>query len=284
LGGLVKATLTLDVGTSCDVYLQGAHVTSFKNEHKEEVLFVSSKSNFAPNKPIRGGIPVIFPQFGPGKLKQHGFLRDSSEWKIMDAGIKKDQTVQSCWISLVHKATEATLQLWPHHFSFKITISITYDSVQGSQLYQEVEVINLNQTECFNFTFALHTYFSISSIHDTSVSNLQNISYFDKVTQTNQVQTTPEYTFSGETDKIFYKAPDQLTIHSHNNKSLTLFKTNFPDVVVWNIWEDRIKSMSDLAPDDWKNYVCVESGNIGTGIRLSPHQIWTGLHHFGSFK
>jgi glucose-6-phosphate 1-epimerase len=53
----------------------------------KEVLFVSSKSFLDGTKPVRGGIPVVFPCFGPpthpdhAKLSQHGFARNVT-WKF----------------------------------------------------------------------------------------------------------------------------------------------------------------------------------------------------------
>lgn len=47
-----------------------------------EHLFVSSKAALDGSKPVRGGIPVVFPCFGPPehpdhlKLAQHGFARN----------------------------------------------------------------------------------------------------------------------------------------------------------------------------------------------------------------
>ena len=53
----------------------------------EERLFVSSKAALDGSKPVRGGIPVVFPIFGApdptkpkfSKLSQHGYAR-SSTW------------------------------------------------------------------------------------------------------------------------------------------------------------------------------------------------------------
>jgi glucose-6-phosphate 1-epimerase len=38
----------------------------------KEKLFLSSKAILNGTKAIRGGIPLVFPQFGPGVLQQHG--------------------------------------------------------------------------------------------------------------------------------------------------------------------------------------------------------------------
>ena len=53
----------------------------------KEILFVSSKAFLDGTKPVRGGIPVVFPCFGPPthpdhlKLAQHGFARNVT-WKF----------------------------------------------------------------------------------------------------------------------------------------------------------------------------------------------------------
>ena len=35
------------------------------------------------SKPISGGIPFCFPQFGPGAIQQHGFARNL-DWEIIE--------------------------------------------------------------------------------------------------------------------------------------------------------------------------------------------------------
>jgi hypothetical protein len=51
----------LPSGESVSVYLYGATVASWKLANGEELLFVSSKAKLDGSKPIRGGIPVVFP-------------------------------------------------------------------------------------------------------------------------------------------------------------------------------------------------------------------------------
>jgi len=73
------------------ILLYGATVISWKVANDagdlQERLFVSSKSLLDGSKPVRGGIPIVFPCFGPpilpehSRLSQHGFAR-SEEWKV----------------------------------------------------------------------------------------------------------------------------------------------------------------------------------------------------------
>lgn len=51
---------SLPSGESVTVHLYGATVTSWKAGGKEQ-LFLSEKAHLDGSKPIRGGIPVVFP-------------------------------------------------------------------------------------------------------------------------------------------------------------------------------------------------------------------------------
>ncbi|KAG2568532.1 putative glucose-6-phosphate 1-epimerase [Panicum virgatum] len=82
--GLEKLVLREARGWTAEVHLYGGQVTSWKNGHGDELLFVSSKAIFKPPKAIRGGIPICFPQFGTqGNLEKHGFARNRL-WVIDD--------------------------------------------------------------------------------------------------------------------------------------------------------------------------------------------------------
>src|SRR5271157_140424 len=73
--GLVKAAISLD-GMAGELYLQGAQLTVWQPPGERSVLFTSPNSLFAPSRAIRGGIPIIFPWFGPSRhapgAPQHG--------------------------------------------------------------------------------------------------------------------------------------------------------------------------------------------------------------------
>src|SRR5215472_14528089 len=75
--GLVKAAISLDGMTGELLYLQGAQVTAWRPPDERPVLFTSPNSALAPWRAIRGGIPIVFPWFGPSRhtpaAPQHGF-------------------------------------------------------------------------------------------------------------------------------------------------------------------------------------------------------------------
>jgi glucose-6-phosphate 1-epimerase len=86
--GLVKAGISLD-GVTGELYLQGAQVTAWQPPDERPVLFASRNSAFAPGRAIRGGIPIVFPWFGPSRhtptAPQHGFARTAT-WHLDEVG------------------------------------------------------------------------------------------------------------------------------------------------------------------------------------------------------
>jgi glucose-6-phosphate 1-epimerase len=77
-GGLLKVCISCPQ-TVGEMYLHGAHVTSWKPVGGEEVLFVSSQSRWEDGRAIRGGVPICFPWFGDKaddpRAPAHGFVR-----------------------------------------------------------------------------------------------------------------------------------------------------------------------------------------------------------------
>src|SRR5436190_10964031 len=83
-GGLTKIAVTAPQA-SAEIYLHGAHVTHFQPTGEQPVLWMSKSTWFDAAKPIRGGVPICFPWFGPNKsdpkLPAHGFAR-LRDWDI----------------------------------------------------------------------------------------------------------------------------------------------------------------------------------------------------------
>ena len=77
-GGLPVINVRNDFA-SARIALHGAHVMDFRIEGGAPILWMSACSEFADNKPIRGGIPICWPWFGPhpenDELPAHGLAR-----------------------------------------------------------------------------------------------------------------------------------------------------------------------------------------------------------------
>jgi len=239
---------------------------------------MSSAVILKEGKAIRGGIPVIFPQFGAGPLPQHGFAR-TSVWSIKEAKVVSPNEV---WVTVELKEDEKTMKVWNNTFSLELQFKIYYSKETQSKLIIKFTAANSSNKE-FTFTAALHTYFSVKDITKTSVSSLTGLEYLDKVKNLKAKEESPFVKFSGETDRIYYKAPKRVEIIEEEGKEhIYVEKENFGEVVVWNAWKEKAKAMEDLGDDDWKNYVCVEAAAVGEPITLKPKETWSAIQEIGT--
>ena len=87
-GNLPRLILVAPDGSRVEVYLYGAHVASWIPAGGEERLFLSRVSAFKPGSPIRGGVPLVWPQFGGGgPLPLHGIIR-IQPWELATVDLK----------------------------------------------------------------------------------------------------------------------------------------------------------------------------------------------------
>src|SRR5436190_3436734 len=145
--------------STAEIYLHGAHVTHFKKKDEPPLLFLSQCSRFAQNEPIRGGIPVIFPWFGPREgFPQHGFAR-LKNWELKEFAPAPDGSVSVRF--RLPDCPEASA-FPPFMADYVVTVS--------NMLKLELIVTNKSETEEFVFENCLHSYFEIGNIKTTFVS------------------------------------------------------------------------------------------------------------------
>ena len=91
-GGLIKAIVETSVSQG-EIYAQGAHVTHFQPLGQAAVLWMSQHSLYESLKPIRGGVPICFPWFGPHRTDTsaaaHGTARITC-WDFVEAEATAD--------------------------------------------------------------------------------------------------------------------------------------------------------------------------------------------------
>ena len=262
-GDLPTATMTHPSGASCEVVLAGAHVTSWRSSDGVERLFVSSASKFGPGEAIRGGIPVCFPQFsGRGPLPKHGFARTSGEWEIESMSSEGG----ACKLVLTLSDSDATRALWPHAFLLRYVVTLT-----DASLCTEMELVNSGDAP-LTFTAALHTYFAVDDVAAVTVSGLTGLTYEDNAAGgATSTESQQDVSLPGEVDRVYLDAPSRLAIQLGNSRKEQLVVTKtagFRDAVLWNLGEAKAPSMSDLGSGEWRHYVCVEAGAIGSPVTV----------------
>ncbi|KAI7753920.1 hypothetical protein M8C21_033119, partial [Ambrosia artemisiifolia] len=281
INGLEKVKLSQTHGSSVEVYLYGAHVTSWKNEQGEELLFVSSKATFSPPKPIRGGIPIVFPQFSNlGSLQSHGFARNRF-WTI-DNNPSPDvsKITNGVFVDLLLKPTDEDLKIWPHRFEFRLRVTLT----SGGNLVLTSSIRNTDAAgKLFTFTFAHHTYFSISNISEVEVKGMAKLDYLDNLkNRTRYTETRDTITINSEFDRIYLSTPKKIAVLDHKKKqTIVIQKHGLPDageicLIFLRIWEKKAKTIVDLGEGEYKYFVAVEAAAIGKPVTLKPGEEWNG--------
>jgi D-hexose-6-phosphate mutarotase len=264
-GGLARIRVTAPAAEA-EIYLHGAHVTHFKPQGHKPVLFMSAKSLFDPAKAIRGGVPVIFPWFGPNandpKAPQHGFARTSA-WAIRDIRATNGHGVV---VTLGLVSSDATRKVWPHEFESTFTVSV------GKALEMTMEVVN-RSTRQIVFEQALHTYLAVGDIKRTTIEGLSGRTFIDKVdNKARKTQPPGPFTLAGETDRVYLNTPDTVTVDdAANGRRLVVSKTGSASTVVWNPWVDKAKAMADFGDDEWPHMLCIETANAADNVQtLAP--------------
>src|SRR4051794_30111831 len=116
-----KVEVRASDGAAVELYTHGAHVTSWKPASGEERLYLSDRSTFAADVAIRGGVPIIFPQFAEmGPLPKHGLAR-ISEWDLLRAG-RTSRGKGEAQLRLT--ASEHSRAIWDHAFTADFVVGV----------------------------------------------------------------------------------------------------------------------------------------------------------------
>ncbi|XP_052196827.1 putative glucose-6-phosphate 1-epimerase isoform X2 [Diospyros lotus] len=211
--GSPRIVLSEPTGSTAEVLLYGGQVVSWKNERREELLFMSSKAVRKPPKAIRGGMPVCFPQFANcGSLEQHGFARNKL-WSLDDCPEPLPPANNPSTVDLVLKSTEEDLKTWPHRFELRLRISLS-----AGKLTLIPRVRNTD-SKAFSFMFALRNYFSVSDISEVRVEGLETLDYFDNLLRKERyTEQADAISFDGEIDRVYLSTPTKIAIIDHEKK------------------------------------------------------------------
>lgn len=270
--GSSRIILTEPRGSTAEVLLFGGQVISWKNERREELLYMSSKAQYKPPKAIRGGIPVCFPQFGNfGGLERHGFARNKFWSHDEDPSPLPPANKQSS-VDLILKSTEDDLKTWPHSFELRIRISIS-----PGKLTLIPRVRNID-SKAFSFMFALRNYLYVSDISEVRVEGLETLDYLDNLIGKERfTEQADAITFDGEVDRVYLNTPTKIAVIDHERKrTIELRKEGMPNAVVWNPWDKKAKTIADMGDEDYKTMLCVDSGVIEPLVLLKPREEWKG--------
>ena len=261
--GLIYARVTTPQA-SATVYLQGAHVTAWQPKGRQPMIFVSRKSEFAPGKPIRGGVPIAFPWFAnrhDGKTgPSHGFAR-IQDWTLAFAALAGDDL----HLTFTLGPTEISRGLGFDNFR------LVYQLTIGRTLTMQLTVAN-DAAVPLVFEEALHTYYAVADIHEVTLEGLDGVTYLDKNDNFQPKMQHGAVVVTGPTDRVYLNASGACVLHDVAGKRrITVAKTGSNTTVIWNPWESGASKLPDLEGTEWHEFLAVETVNAAANtVTLAP--------------
>jgi glucose-6-phosphate 1-epimerase len=251
-------------GASAEVSLFGAHVTSWIPAGGRQALFLSREARLDGRSAIRGGVPVIFPQFADnGPLPKHGFARTET-WEAVD--------VTDSRATLRLRDNKRTRALWPHRFVAELTVEI-----DRRRLEMRLRIENVDDAP-FEFTAALHTYLRVIDAGRAWIEGLQGVRYRDKVRGGETfVEEDERLRIAGEVDRVYLSPPSEVRVRDKASaREWTVRSEGFADTVVWNPGARLAAELPDMDAGEEREMLCVEAAQVADPIRLAPGDQWTG--------
>ncbi len=253
-------------GASAEVHRFGAHVTSWRPAPGEdERLFLSARSDLSGDAAIRGGIPVIFPQFAAeGPLPRHGFARTST-WELESQHTDGGLAVAT----FVLASNDDTRTIWHAEFRSALTVR-----VGGDQLVVSLSVHNTGHDD-ISFTCALHTYIRVHDVSNASIVGLHGARFrVSGARDALQFDTDEIIRINGEVDRVYVDAPRRVFLREAT-REIVVEAEEFPDLVLWNPGA-RAASLADMEPGGERRMVCIEAAAVQTPIVLGADRRWSG--------
>jgi len=241
----------------------GAHLLSYSpHTDGQDLLFLSEKAIFNEGTPIRGGVPICWPWFGSRENSpDHGLAR-SRMWQVIDSELLKND---ECALTFELTDSPKTYALWHHRFALTLRVTV------GKKLTMELTTHNRDTTP-FTITQALHTYFSVDDITQTTISGLEGCIYSDKTDNGCEKSEEVPIAIKGEVDRVYHHEGGEIRI-GEGRRTLHIAAEGSKTAVVWNPWIRVCAQKADLASEDYQKMVCVESATIGNdSITLKPNE------------
>jgi glucose-6-phosphate 1-epimerase len=120
----------------------------------------------------------------------------------------------------------------------------------------------------------LHTYLAVADVGQVRVTGLEGAAFVDEADgSARKREGSAPVRVQGETVRIYDHRDAPCVVEDPGQRRrLEVTKTGSASTVVWNPGPERARSLPDLGDDEWPDFVCVESGNVGGGgaIHLAP--------------
>jgi glucose-6-phosphate 1-epimerase len=244
---------------------------------REERLYLSPLARFDGREAIRGGVPVIFPQFdrtGPDlRLPRHGFARTATWAAAHPGGAVPGGAVDEAVLTL-DRGLLADGSEWPYRFRLELGVRL---SARGLAI--RLSTYN-DGAGAFAFGAALHSYFAVGAIEAVALEGLGREPWTDRVAGADpgpHRESADPFTFDREIDRIHHRTADGAPLRLLGGPSpLVIGQRGFDETVVWNPWRERSRAIDDLPDDGFRRFVCIEAARVTKPVTLAGGESWHG--------
>ena len=266
-GGLARLSIDTNI-CAAELYLHGAHLCRWQpRSQPHPVLWMSEASRFEAGAPIRGGVPICFPWFGPRagdpSAPVHGVARISA-WNLDGAALEPDGSV------VIRLGLVCGTHASPHVLH---DLRLAYELRLGRDLSMALTVTNPADVPT-TFEEALHTYLAVGDVRQVSVAGLEGVTYVDKVDGAKRkTQADALITVGAETDRLYLDTGAAVTLEDPGlGRRIRVEKTGSRSSVVWNPWVAKSRAMADFGDDEWQGMICIETANAAdNAVTVPPH-------------
>lgn len=247
---------------------QGAQVLRWAPRGAQPVVFVSSVARFQPHRSVRGGAPICWPWFGPGRFPGleplHGFVR-TAVWECVERQDSETAT------TFRHRVTSdhVTSEQWQYPYAAELT------STFGDTLGIELTVTNTGE-DVFDFEEAIHPYLVVGDVAQVRVEGVDGSPYIDKTTGGTRRVVSGAIEFLSETDAVITTPGPLVVVDPVLGRRLVIQTAGAANAVVWNPGAVKGAEIGDLGEGEWRSFVCVEAANaFEHAVTLHPGESHT---------
>ena len=288
LHGIAVTHLRSSDGATAIVADHGAHLLSWCPASGVEALYLSPTSRFGAVDAIRGGVPVIFPQFGEqGPGKRHGIAR-VLPWRLLSVTIKDGAAV--AWLALQgrldlpdnqeshdsqdsqdsQESQESQESQRAGAAAYRLLLEMR---LQGESLQLGLTIDNIGSA-AWSCQAALHTYLRVDALVQCGVDGLQECRFIDQTAGSVVATQAPaRLDFFAEVDRIYTDAPSPLLL-CDGQRRLGVAQHGFTDTVLWNPGAIKAAALTDLPAQGYQKFICIEAAVIATPLTLEPGTCW----------
>jgi glucose-6-phosphate 1-epimerase len=239
---------------------------------ERERLWLSPLARCGDGEAIRGGIPVIFPQFaGRGPLPKHGLARDRT-WELDPSPDGAPVARVTCRL----RDDPRTRAIWPHRFTLTLVAEAS-----GPRLSMVLHVRNEAPAggAPFTLTAALHAYLAV----DSATARLHGLS--GHPAQDNAAGGAARRLPAGplpargpmDVAVPGARGPVQLEGSAGDVEIHCSGDRGFDSLVVWNPGTQH--GLADVPPEGASQFLCVEPALLQP-ITVEPQGVWQAEARF----